>query len=254
MDHRDDPRLVRVTSLHDRLLAGDRRGLEEAFELFDRDLVRRLSSRPRFRGVDPQVIEDGVFDAIFEYVQKPGAFDPSSGRTPDRHVEMAAERNVSNARRGDTRRRRREREAAARRAECEGPVELHSPAGIALTKEDEERRVREHQRLLALLPDPADRRVLALRMSGERKTASFAEALGVGHLPVERQRREVKRAKDRIDKALRCLSVLTRRPAAGAPRPVRMRSGGRVGRGSHGGSRGIGPRVRRKTFDRPACA
>ena len=55
------------------------------------------------------------------------------------------------------------------------------------------------QRLL----DPRDRQILALRLQGERRTEAFAEILGLSYLPIEAQRREVKRAKDRIDKILR---------------------------------------------------
>ena len=44
---------------------------------------------------------------------------------------------------------------------------------------------------------------MVLRLQGERRTEAFAEILGISHLSIETQRREVKRAKDRIDKTLR---------------------------------------------------
>lgn len=53
------------------------------------------------------------------------------------------------------------------------------------------------------LSDPRDQQILALRLQGERRTEAFAEILGISHLPIEAQRREVKRIKDRIDKILR---------------------------------------------------
>jgi RNA polymerase sigma-70 factor (ECF subfamily) len=56
---------------------------------------------------------------------------------------------------------------------------------------------------MSLLQDPTDRQILALRLQGERRTEAFAELLGISHLPIGVQRREVKRAKDRIDKILR---------------------------------------------------
>jgi hypothetical protein len=47
-----------------------------------------------------------------------------------------------------------------------------------------------------------DRRVLRLMVDGERRTAVFAAVLGLDGQPAEAQRREVKRAKDRIKKRL----------------------------------------------------
>jgi RNA polymerase sigma-70 factor (ECF subfamily) len=47
-----------------------------------------------------------------------------------------------------------------------------------------------------------ERRVVALMRRGERSTAVFADAMGLGSLPSEEQKREVKRVKDRIKKRL----------------------------------------------------
>jgi hypothetical protein len=54
-----------------------------------------------------------------------------------------------------------------------------------------------------LLQDSKDRQILSLRLQGERRTEVFAAVLGISNLPIEVQRREVKRTKDRIDKILR---------------------------------------------------
>src|SRR5262249_28260279 len=45
-------------------------------------------------------------------------------------------------------------------------------------------------------------RALDLILQGERKTAVFAEALGITHLPTSVQRTEVKRVKDKLKKRL----------------------------------------------------
>jgi hypothetical protein len=47
-----------------------------------------------------------------------------------------------------------------------------------------------------------DREFLRLRAEGVRSTHAYAAALGIAHLPPDQQRREVKRAKDRLDKRL----------------------------------------------------
>ena len=48
----------------------------------------------------------------------------------------------------------------------------------------------------------AESRALDLLLDGERKTAVFAEALGIGHLPMKDQRAEVKRVKDKLKKRI----------------------------------------------------
>jgi hypothetical protein len=82
-------------------------------------------------------------------------------------------------------------------------VELDPVAGNLLQQEEGAQLHQQEEGLMNLLQDPKDRQILALRLEGERRTAVFAEILGVSHLPMEVQRREVKRAKDRIDKILR---------------------------------------------------
>jgi hypothetical protein len=53
-------------------------------------------------------------------------------------------------------------------------------------------------RIAAALPGERDRRVLALIAEGERQMEAFAEVLGLDGRPLPEQRREVKRAKDRV--------------------------------------------------------
>ncbi len=48
----------------------------------------------------------------------------------------------------------------------------------------------------------AESKALELLLDGERKTAVFAEALGIGHLPTTDQRAEVKRVKDKLKKRI----------------------------------------------------
>lgn len=196
----DEQGCFRTRRLRDRVAVGDPGALGEAVDLLYRPLVEHLSARGRFRGVDPQMVEDAVLDALWEYVAGPQTSSPPGDRPLARQLGLAAERNVLNALRGESRRKRRERAAAKPE---HSDVELHSPAGIAIQNEEAERRQRERQRLMELLPDPTDRRVLELMLDGERRTAAFAAVLGLGHLPAAGRRREVKRVKDRINKVIR---------------------------------------------------
>ena len=67
----------------------------------------------------------------------------------------------------------------------------------------------ELQAVIATLT-PAEQRTLDLQRGGERRTAVFADALGIADRPVSEQEAEVKRVKDRILKRLQ-------RAAGGAP-------------------------------------
>lgn len=69
----------------------------------------------------------------------------------------------------------------------------------ALEETLEQRPVREAVRV-GLTPSEA--KVLDLMRLGERKSSVFAEVLGVQHLSAGEQRREVKRAKDRLKRRI----------------------------------------------------
>jgi RNA polymerase sigma-70 factor (ECF subfamily) len=64
----------------------------------------------------------------------------------------------------------------------------------------EARRVME--RLIHSRLDPKDRELLQLILLGERSTRRLAEALGLGPMPEDELRREVKRHRDRLMKLL----------------------------------------------------
>jgi hypothetical protein len=53
-----------------------------------------------------------------------------------------------------------------------------------------------------ILQDPKDIAFVELLQRGERSTAAFAKVLGLDKMPVEVQRKEVKKTKDRIKKRL----------------------------------------------------
>ena len=105
-----------------------------------------------------------------------------------------------NALRGEARRRAREQTA---QSILSGAVELDPTAGNTLQQEDTRELQRRQEEMMQWLSDPRDQQILALRLPGERRTEAFAEILGLSHLPIGAQRREVKRVKDRIDEILR---------------------------------------------------
>jgi RNA polymerase sigma-70 factor (ECF subfamily) len=188
-----------LLTLHWRLLAGDRIASEEVFTLLLSSLTRQVSRQ--FPTTDEQAIWDGVSDALLDYCARPQQFDERRGVPLDRFLGQAAWRNVANWHRGEKRRKAREERAGQENLVL--AVELDPTAGNLLQKEETARQQHQQEQLMRVLQDPKDQQILGLRRQGERRTKAFAEVLGITHLPIEVQRREVKRNKDRIDKILR---------------------------------------------------
>jgi RNA polymerase sigma-70 factor (ECF subfamily) len=150
--------------------------------------------------MDEQIVADGVTDALLAYCTTPERFDGKRGIPLDRFLHMAAWRNVANSLRGEKRRKAREEQASCVFGE---PLVALDPAAGNLLQEEVAQQQRQQTRLMSMLPNQQDQQILALRLQGERRTEAFAEILQISHLPIAEQRREVKRAKDRIDKLLR---------------------------------------------------
>jgi DNA-directed RNA polymerase specialized sigma24 family protein len=190
---------AQLLEMHRRLLAGDRTASEAVMRLLHASLTQEVSAQ--FRQIDQHIIWDGVIDAMLDYCARPQQFDAERGVSLKRFLRLAARRNVMNILRGEQR--RKVREEAAGHAWAAANVELDPAAGNLFQKEESAQRQRQQTALTNALQNPNDQQLLALRLQGVRRTEAFAEILGITHLPIETQRREVKRAKDRIDKMLR---------------------------------------------------
>jgi hypothetical protein len=186
---------TRLLALHRALLAGSRTASEGIAAMLILPLTGELCRA--FEQLDPGLVSDGVTDAILEYVAAPQSFDATRGVPLDRFLRKNAWRNIANTVRGEVRRQRREQTAAA----MAPLVELHPAVGNDL-QDELDKRTAQHERELAALASDIDKEIQRLRHSGERRTAQFAKVLGIAHLSASEQRREVKRAKDRIDKIL----------------------------------------------------
>jgi len=186
---------ARLVTLHHALLGGSRTASEEIATALMKPLTVELCRS--FEALDQGLVSDGVTDAILEYVTNPRSFDDTRGVPLDRFLRKNAWRNIANIVRGEVRRQRREQTAAT----MVSLVELHPAVGNDL-QDELARRIAQHQRELTALPGDIEKQIQRLRHSGERRTGEFAKVLGIAHLPAADQRREVKRAKDRIDKIL----------------------------------------------------
>lgn len=185
--------------LHQQLQQGDRTASEEIARLTLDLLFER--TRRSYPAVDDQLVMTGVVDAVLEYCAAPEQVVVEDGEHLLNLLTRAAWRNVANSVRGERRRRTREERYGASSAVED--VEHPSPLGILLQEEETAERERRIDELMELLPAEADRELLRLRLGGERRTGAFAKVLGITELPIEEQRRAVKREKDRIDKVIR---------------------------------------------------
>jgi RNA polymerase sigma-70 factor (ECF subfamily) len=185
--------------LHTRLLAGDRTASEEVASLLLGPLTQEVSTQ--FPHVDREYIWDGVVDALLDYCAQPRQFDKGRGVPLDGFLRLAARRNVANMLRSHKRRKAREEKVG--QGPTEMSVEFDSVVGNIVQREENTEIQQRQNAVMNILHNPRDRQLLALRLQGERRTEKFAEILGIGALPIEAQRREVKRTKDRIDKILR---------------------------------------------------
>jgi hypothetical protein len=187
----------RLLVIHKRLLDGDRVAPEELAGLLLQQLAQEVARK--FPHTDLHIAYDGVTDALLDYCAKPSAFDACRGVPLDRFLAQAAWRNVANLVRGEQRRKVREEKSVGYSGEQN--VELHPSVGNSL--QNAEQSQEQQAELMQMLDDPMDKKVFELRLTGERRTAVFAQVMGISHLPLAEQRRTVKKAKDRIDVLLR---------------------------------------------------
>jgi len=186
-----------LLALNKRLLEGDRVASAELTQILLPRLIREMQGK--FPKTDHHLVSDGVTDALLDYCARPTVFDWKRGVPLDRFLAKAGWRNIANLLRGEAR--RKVREAVSAELTAEDVVELYPASGNPFQNEQLDAK-QELEKLAHLLPNETDRKLLDLKAMGERRTERFAQIMGIAHLPIEQQRREVKKAKDRIDKVL----------------------------------------------------
>ena len=193
--------------LHRRLLADDPVAPADFAEAALEPLIAYLIKRNP--GLDPHLRQTAAEDAILALIRRPESYDPRRGAFIG-YLYRSAQGDLQNGL-------ARERRHAERRADLEA-VELSpmlrkyvqdtgaDPARIVQAREELGEMIAEAR---AQVPDvvraglsDGEARALALLRQGERKTEVFAAALGIAHLAVAEQRREVKRVKDRVQKRI----------------------------------------------------
>jgi hypothetical protein len=184
-----------LSSLHEDLIRGSRTASAEIARFCLGKLASDLKrSYPR---VDDQIIADGITDSLMEYFGKPTALrDPKSLYA---FLKMAAWRNISNLLRNNSRQKNRGVEFGNEMNEV---VEVATPAGILISREEENELLSRKEQVMEILVSAVDKKIFELHLSGERSTKVFAQVLGVEHLSSKEQRKQVKQAKDRVLKKI----------------------------------------------------
>jgi RNA polymerase sigma-70 factor (ECF subfamily) len=184
------------SKIHERLLAEDVTASAELAEALLEPLLHHLAKKyPKLR--DPDILYDAVTDALMSYIKRPAQFDPTK-RSLIGFLFMAAEGDLRNAIAKE--KRRRHKEIPLENVELE--VVVGNTEVEAENSETEPERDQLRQALPQIFKDPKDLMMVELIISGERTTEAFVEVLKLQHLPLEQQRREVKRHKDRLKKRL----------------------------------------------------
>lgn len=181
--------------LHARLVDGDRIASEELARVVLPEVVGRLARQWRaLAGTD--AVHDAAVEVLVVYLRDPQRYDPSRSNLVS-WLYMQAHGDLTNDYRSPRRSFNQRRVAPLRES-----VESEDFArNLRLVESDTYPSDVERDALddaLTALDHDRDRRLLALLLDGDTSTKAAADALGIGHLPMEEQQIEVKRNKDRI--------------------------------------------------------
>lgn len=189
-------------TLHQQVLEGRPAASAVLFQASRKPLLKLLSDNfDSLPGSSAQLLEDAAVDAFMQYLKAPEKYDVTRGTWITYLFQISRSRLLRLA----------QRENRHLRA-LAGSVELDADPGYSVPAD--ERFDPQHgleQSDASTLVDraqesseftPEELRILGLMKKGERSTKVFAQALAIAHLPVNEQRAEVKRIKDRIKKRI----------------------------------------------------
>lgn len=188
-------------SLHQRLLEGEETASSEVCDRFLDPLIKDLNRfNPKIANRDPSLIPDAVVEALLNYIDEPEKYDPERKELYS-YLRMSAEGDLKNLL-DKERRRTRDQES------LEGDVEVdkksrNSPLQLVSIPDQEAEKQELREKLEDVLQSEKDVEVAEMILNEIRKTEHYVDVLNLSDLPIEKQREEVKRAKDRIKKALK---------------------------------------------------
>lgn len=180
--------------LHDALRGGDPTASARIVKALLEPLVERL--RWKWPHADPHDLEQQAADSLLKYLEAPQRYDPKRASLLT-YLVLDAHGDLVNAYNSPRRLAEVPDENVALSADTRNN-DVDEFSAAQATQEDEEL----EQLLDGAFPETADRMVVELLRDGVRSNAPYAAALGISHLPIDQQNREVKRVKDRVKKKL----------------------------------------------------
>ncbi|QSQ14827.1 sigma-70 family RNA polymerase sigma factor [Myxococcus landrumensis] len=186
------PTRAEEEALHARVLKGraDPTAPAEVHRAFNGTLIHVL--RQEVKCLMDEAVDSAV-DAVLAYLAAPERFDARLSRLST-YLTRIAKRKALDRQRSRKNQDRRNQEYA-------GVVELVARAPNEEMEATVEARLLA-ERLEALGFSPREQTILRLVLQGEGSTERLAEALGLGPMPEEERRRQVKRHRDRLMKRL----------------------------------------------------
>jgi hypothetical protein len=183
--------------LHRRLVEADPTASADLAAAYLDHLIDWLASQNR--KIAPEFCATAAEDAILALIKNPKSYDPSR-QGLSAYLHLSAQGDLLNLLR---------REARHTRGKNWEAVEQAPDAGKYLARDDDPTlplQIREEAAIARqeIVPQvreglkDAESRVLDLLLKGERRTAVFAAAFGISHLPKEQQVLEIKRVKDML--------------------------------------------------------
>jgi RNA polymerase sigma-70 factor (ECF subfamily) len=179
-------------ALHERAIRRDPVVPADVFQTFMERIAAILVRRMR---CDVDTARNSAMKVLFDYLERPGRYDPGKGRLFAYLMQAARYRVLDHQRSA--------RSEAQRNRDFTRAVEQRSRT----PKEELENRVEARlimRRLVerGYLKNERDQEALLLILQGESATEELAKALGLPPMPLEELRREVKRHRDRLMKLL----------------------------------------------------
>lgn len=154
--------------------------------------------------VPKDICETAAEDAILALVKNPGTYNPSK-QSLEVYLRMSAQGDLKNLLRA-------ERRHSDRRADWDAVEhslvvgkyiqDRENDPALLFERESELREGHELPEAVTEGLTAAEVNVLELMRQAERKTAAYAVALGIQDRPLDEQRRDVKRVKDKLKKRL----------------------------------------------------
>jgi len=192
-------------------------GVERAQEALGRMLLGGGALAARLEAqwpyADQQLVAEAIDTAALDYLDRPGRFDPSQGKTLPNFLLLIAWRRIADSERTEARHRRMLQSLLLAGYTLEPFLDpfaaAPSSAEIIMAAEDdaEAERVLAPRKLLlaefAQRKSPTDRQVLRLIREGEHRQAAYAQALGITDKREPAQEDIVNREKHRLSRALK---------------------------------------------------